>query len=110
MRALPVAMRRRRCSRASFSDGRPRCLGSRTAVTATKPRPCRGGSGTAAGLAEALRHEAHLGVAGECRGLEHALHDQRGHALVDLEDGHAREGLARIDLLPELALALQNVE
>src|SRR5690606_24968537 len=66
---------------------------------------------TAAGrLRDVVHHEADVREAGERGRLEHALHDDRLHVLVDLEDDDAREVLARVELLPHLTLALQDVE
>jgi hypothetical protein len=55
-------------------------------------------------------HEAHVRVAGERRGLEDALHDDRLDVLVDLEDDDAGELLARVELLPDFLLRLEDVE
>src|SRR5205085_10727309 len=62
------------------------------------------------GLRNRTDHEAHVREAGERRRLEHALHDDGLHVLVDLEHHDAGEVLARVELLPDLALALQDVE
>src|SRR3569623_2095357 len=61
-------------------------------------------------LAEAPDHEAHVRVTGEGGRLEHALHDERLNLTVDLEHDHARKILAGVQLLPELALVLEDVE
>src|SRR5690606_25115342 len=53
-------------------------------------------------------HEAHSGVTSEGGGLENTLHDQRGDALVDLENDVPGEVDAGLELLPELALVLQD--
>src|SRR5688572_4250400 len=129
MRALPATSARFRACRASFREGSPRGLGLRTVATViatlTRGRPVSlfppsGGGGRAGysessalgavGLGQALRHEADVRVAREGRRLEHALHDQRGDTLVDLENGDSGERLAGVDLLPQLALALEHVE
>ena len=91
----------------SYRDGLLPSSRSRS-VHARASRPAERASSVDS--AEAADHEADVRVARERRGLEDALHDQRLDVLIDLEDDDARELLARVELLPELALVLQDVE
>src|SRR6185295_6793487 len=59
--------------------------------------------------APALHHEADVGVAGQRRSLEYALHDHGFHFPVDLEHRDAVELLARVDLLEHLSPPLQQI-
>src|SRR6187402_525154 len=135
MRTRPSVIARRRSARAWFNEGRPDSVTALCFNTATGLALQRGAETkkrerprlellpllttidwfadsltTIASLCHATDHEAHVRVARERRGLEHALHDQRLNLAVDLQDDHAGEFLARVDLLPELALVLEDVE
>src|ERR1700733_5500075 len=61
-------------------------------------------------LGEYVDHEAHVRIARERRRLEHALHDDGLHVLIDLQNDDTGKVLARVRLLPQLALALEDVE
>src|SRR5262245_60850704 len=109
-RTRPKTTARRRSSLAWLTEGRPR---SRAPVAANRLELL--GRRLPAARRALLRpeppdHEAHVRVAGVGGGLEDALYDERLHLAIDLKNDDARKLLSRVQLLPELALVLQNVE
>src|SRR5882724_11734572 len=104
-----------RLVRSSWMARRPRVwVGSSFMTKGRRTRAdVLAGSGSAVlGLRDLPDHEADVRIARERRRLEHALHDERRHHLIDLEDADTGERLARAALgrLPQLALRLQDVE
>src|SRR5687767_8991350 len=62
----------------------------------------------AAALALLINEEADVVVAAESRRIEHALHDERGELLVELEDDHSGERrIRRVRRLPGLLHELE---
>src|SRR5690606_9480778 len=109
----PRLIDRRESSFSLFSsNGHSVPTATQEAPRHARPRCSAGGRERlfAPGPAHAAHHEAHVRKPGEGRGLEHALHDESLNATVHLEHDYPWERLTRVDLLPEFALALQNVE
>src|SRR5262245_48839697 len=106
MRTLPPTMARFRSARASFSEGSRRARSRSSFRETARASP---GVQTSLRFAEATHHEADVGIPGEGRRLEHALHDQSWHPLIDLKHRNAGKLFAGVDLLPELSLVLENV-
>src|SRR6185369_4868069 len=95
--------------RVGIAGRRPAFLFARASSMATRPRvwfcssliaerPASPLESVMLVLGELPDHEADVRIAGERRRLEHALHDESLHHLVDLQDAHAGERLVRAAL------------
>src|SRR5690606_30897511 len=60
--------------------------------------------------ASAPYHEADIGEARHRRRLKDALHDQCRNVHIHLQNGYSVEVLARVELCPQIALSLQDIE